>query len=692
MTDKMFTILLPTFNEAKNVQPIIEAIDEALKKFPYKYEIIFIDDSDDETPNIIENYVTYRNDIKLLRRQEDERTGLATAFVAGFKMAKGDYICCMDSDLQHPPEEIPKMAKKIVDDAGDIIVASRYIAGGSPEGLGGKYRILVSKIITRFSAWIILSPTRRTTDPGAGMFIVRKDLIDNLLFNNLRGFKILIDILTREPNARVVEHPIVFRERKNEESKATFQQGINFYIHISSLFLAYRLPLFLKKMAQFIIGGIILCLIVLTISRLNSFLDILVVSLAIFLTLQSSFMIFLMMYAWNDPEKVKENLSPKKFLNPNYSFTVLIPARHEEAVIADTIHSVAKLNYPEEMKEVFILINRNDDEETIRIAKKAIKRNRSSNIRLIDFDGPIGKSRGLNIGLKKSKNDVITIFDAEDEIHPDILQIVNTTMIKYRADIVQSGVQLMNYDSNWYSLFNVMEYYFWFKSVLHFFAHNGMIPLGGNTVFFKRHWLNRVGGWDEHNLTEDADIGIRMSVAGARTKVVYDERHSTREETPPTVMQFIKQRTRWNQGFIQVLFKGVWLKMPTLRQKFLAVYILTWLFFQGTLFVLLPLSIIGAFFIKMSPVFSIITNLPLYTFFTLFVIVNVGLYEFTKSYSFKYSPIIILKTAIFYIPFQILLGISAFRAIYRQLLGNISWEKTTHINIARQQIIKEKTS
>jgi len=81
--------------------------------------------------------------------------------------------------------------------------------------------------------------------------------------------------------------------------------------------------------------------------------------------------------------------------------------------------------------------------------------------------------------------------------------------------------------------------------------------------------------------------------------------------------------------------------------------------------------------------------LPLYTFIFLFVIVNIGLYEFTKSYSLKYTPLIILKSMVFYIPFQMLLGVSAFRAIIRQSFGDISWEKTTHINAARQTPVKQ---
>src|SRR5260370_3431567 len=101
-----------------------------------------------------------------------------------------------------------------------------------------------------------------------------------------------------------------------------------------------------------------------------------------------------------------------------------------------------------------------------------------------------------------------------------------------------------------------------------------MTPLGGNTVFFTREVLRRVDGWDEQDLTEDADIGMRISVLGERMRVIYDDRYVTREETPPTLSQFIKQRTRWSQGFLQTLLKGEWRRLPRLGQRLLAVYTL----------------------------------------------------------------------------------------------------------------------
>ena len=204
---------------------------------------------------------------------------------------------------------------------------------------------------------------------------------------------------------------------------------------------------------------------------------------------------------------------------------------------------------------------------------------------------PINKPVSLNQGLLQARNQIISIFDAEDEPDPNIYNMVNTTLLAEKVDVVQSGVALMNYDSSWFSPLNVMEYYFWFKSGLHFIANVGGVSLlGGNTVFIKKKFLKFIGGWDEECLTEDADIGIRLSCVHAKTKVIYDEDSVTREESPASTASFIKQRTRWSQGFIQIFIKGDWKKLPTLRQKIVTVYILLAPFFPILLFLYIPIA------------------------------------------------------------------------------------------------------
>ena len=141
-------------------------------------------------------------------------------------------------------------------------------------------------------------------------------------------------------------------------------------------------------------------------------------------------------------------------------------------------------------------------------------------------------------------------------MHPRLLRQVAGALHRSGAHVVQGGVQLVNFQSSWYSLRNCLEYFFWFRSRLHLHADRHFIPLGGNTVFVRTDLLVAVGGWDERCLAEDCELGVRLSSLGATVDVAYDPMLVTREETPGTLRGLLKQRTRWNQGFLQVLAQG----------------------------------------------------------------------------------------------------------------------------------------
>lgn len=388
-----------------------------------------------------------------------------------------------------------------------------------------------------------------------------------------------------------------------------------------------------------------------------------------------------MLYAWENPRRASARRSPETFLEPKYTFTALVPARNEEAVISDTIRAIDRIDYPEQLKEAIILC-REDDTATIKRVEQELARIGKHNIRLMVFGGyPVNKPKSLNIGLSQSQGDFVAIFDAEDEPHSDIYSIVNTVALKNNSDVVQSGVQLVNYKTKWFSALNCLEYFFWFKSGLLFFSEIfKAAPLGGNTVFFKRELLQSVNGWDVNCLTEDADVGVRLSRLGAKISVVYDEEHSTREETPHNIGAFVKQRTRWNQGFIQVFLKGEWLKMPGFWQKIIIAYILLSPVVQGILLLYLPVAIYLAVTSKISVVVSMVSFIPLAMLALQFLINLVGFREFLKMYHFKFSPIRILLLFVTFIPYQMVLLFSALRAVWRLTFQVNSWEKTLHFN------------
>ncbi|HMQ32524.1 MAG TPA: glycosyltransferase, partial [Chloroflexaceae bacterium] len=407
---------------------------------------------------------------------------------------------------------------------------------------------------------------------------------------------------------------------------------------------------------------------------------------SLLLTLQSAYSAALMLYAWEDGVRRRQNQAPRRFAPPRRSFTILLPARHEEEVIQETIQRVADLRYPRELVQAIVVIEAGDSGTIAKVREKLaqLRARGVHNLRLITFaEPPINKPHGLNVGLAQATGDVVTIFDAEDEPHPDILNVVNTVMLRDEVPVVQCGVQLMNYDDRWFAVWNVLEYFFWFKSRMHYHARVGMVPLGGNTVFIERGLLEASGGWDQGCLTEDAEIGIRLSAAGVPMQVVYDDEYVTREETPPTVGQFIRQRTRWNQGFMQVLLRGEWRRLPTLPQRLLALYTLAFPLFQAIMMLYVPLSLLLMAFVKVPVLVAMISMLPLYMLVLQLGISLVGLYEFAGVHGLRPSLLSPLKMLVTFLPYQWLLSVGALRAVWRQLRGVNAWEKTRHVGAHR---------
>jgi cellulose synthase/poly-beta-1,6-N-acetylglucosamine synthase-like glycosyltransferase len=409
---------------------------------------------------------------------------------------------------------------------------------------------------------------------------------------------------------------------------------------------------------------------------------ILILSLAVFAL--SLFGLYLTLYTWEHPDRLAASRGPEEPMRPQLSFTAIVPARNEEAVINETIRRIWQARYPKRLLEILVVCHVSDT-GTIAEARRAANNLDPKSVRVLTFsDPPLNKPHGLNVALAEARRQVVTIFDAEDDVHPELFRMVNHVMVTEQVNVVQAGVQLMNFRDQWFGIHNCLEYFFWFKSRLHFHANAGMIPLGGNTVFIRRDVLLRAGGWDVECLTEDADIGIRLSAMGERIRVVYDAEKVTREETPDSVGSWIRQRTRWNQGFVYLLRKGTWLRLPRWRHRFLALYTLSYPLLQALLFLLWPTVVIGILLIKAPLPVALASFLPLYALVFQFVVQMVGAVMFTGEYGQRLPLTTAVGMAFTFLPYQWMLGISALRAVYRELEIKLGWEKTHHRGAHRQ--------
>jgi dolichol-phosphate mannosyltransferase len=214
-TGPVLAVILPTFNEHENIDPLIEKLSAALGDIGW--EVIFVDDdSTDGTVKALETACRRDARIRCLRRLG--RRGLASAVAEGIQSTFAPYVAVMDADLQHDERLLVPMLAILRSGEAELVVGSRYVASG---GVGNwdRKRHTVSLIATRLSR--IVLKEHKLTDPMSGFFMLKRGVFDEAARNlSLLGYKILLDIVASSPAAlRISELPYVFRARQHGESK-----------------------------------------------------------------------------------------------------------------------------------------------------------------------------------------------------------------------------------------------------------------------------------------------------------------------------------------------------------------------------------------------------------------------------------------------------------------------------------------
>jgi cellulose synthase/poly-beta-1,6-N-acetylglucosamine synthase-like glycosyltransferase len=410
-------------------------------------------------------------------------------------------------------------------------------------------------------------------------------------------------------------------------------------------------------------------------------LAILVISLCLFGVAMAT--LWWMLHAWRTPEVFRSlgfGQGVAGRAESPLSFSLIVPARHEEAVLGATLDQLAGLDYS--AFEVLAVVG-HDDPGTREVAEAAARRHGGRIRVVVDHSRPKNKPSALNTALADCRGDVVGVFDAEDEVHARLLRQVAGAFDRSGAHVVQGGVQLVNFQSSWYSLRNCLEYFFWFRSRLHLHAERRFIPLGGNTVFVRTDLLLAVGGWDPECLAEDCELGVRLSSLGARVDVAYEPMLATREETPGTLRGLLKQRTRWNQGFLQVLRKGEWRRLPTRGQRALARYTLAMPFLQAFTGLVIPVSIYSMIALKIPVALALVSFLPVIPTLVALAFELVGLREFGRVFYMRPRAYDYIRLVLGLFPYQLFLASAAVRAVVREMFGRRGWEKTAHTGAHR---------
>ncbi|MBV9121026.1 MAG: glycosyltransferase, partial [Chloroflexi bacterium] len=230
-------------------------------------------------------------------------------------------------------------------------------------------------------------------------------------------------------------------------------------------------------------------------------------------------------------------------------YTILVPLYRETAVLASVVRAIDRLDYPKVKLDVKLLLEE-DDVETIAFARAA---GLPSHFRLVivPHGTPKGKPKACNYGLIQAQGEFVVIYDAEDAPDRDQLRKALVAFAKgdERLACVQAKLNYFNRDQNMLTRWFTTEYSMWFDLFLPGLDASGApIPLGGTSNHFRTSMLRQIGAWDPYNVTEDADLGVRLFKMGWTTAVIDS---TTFEEANSEVYNWIRQRSRWVKGYIQ---------------------------------------------------------------------------------------------------------------------------------------------
>lgn len=361
--------------------------------------------------------------------------------------------------------------------------------------------------------------------------------------------------------------------------------------------------------------------------------------------------------------------------------SILVPLFHEKEIAGALIRRLERLTYPKALLDVILVLEEHDTITELTLAATSLP----AWMRVIQVPAHGGlttKPRAMNYALDFCRGDIIGVWDAEDAPSPGQIERVVERFSDAPEDVVclQGILDYYNPRTNWLSRCFTIEYSSWFRVVLPGIARLGLIvPLGGTTLYFRRDKLEELGGWDAHNVTEDADLGVRLCRAGYRTELINTVTH---EEANCRVWPWIKQRSRWLKGFMVTYL--VHMRSP--RRLLADLGVLRFLslqaFFVGTLSQFLLAPVLWSFWLILfgvaHPVQTLVGTQFVYALSGLFlltelIVIIIGLIAVSspnRRFLMRWVP-----TMMFYFP---LAAVAAYKALYELMFKPYYWDKTQH--------------
>jgi glycosyltransferase XagB len=227
--------------------------------------------------------------------------------------------------------------------------------------------------------------------------------------------------------------------------------------------------------------------------------------------------------------------------------SLFVPLFRETEIADALLKRLAALDYPSDRLDLCLILE--EDDTVTRATLDAATLPPGAQIIAVPRGSVRTKPRAMNYALNFARGQIIGIYDAEDAPDPDQIRKVVRRFAETGQDLacLQGALDYYNSRSNWLARCFTLEYALWFRVLLPGVARLGLVvPLGGTTLFLRRSALRAMGGWDAHNVTEDADLGVRLARAGLRTEIIDT---TTQEEANARLWPWVKQRSRWLKGY-----------------------------------------------------------------------------------------------------------------------------------------------
>lgn len=378
-------------------------------------------------------------------------------------------------------------------------------------------------------------------------------------------------------------------------------------------------------------------------------------------------------------------------------YTILVPLYREANVLSALVRALKDLDYPTAKLDIKLILEENDPETQAKAERLNLPH--AFDVIVVPASNPQTKPKALNFAMQFARGKYVVIFDAEDRPEPDQLKKAISAFRDGPHDLacVQARLGIYNQKQNWLTSQFTIEYSALFHLLLPALDFLGApLPLGGTSNHFRRDRLEEVGSWDPYNVTEDADLGMRLSRLGYRSQMLDSTTH---EEACSEFRNWLGQRIRWFKGWIQTYTVHMRSPIKAWRELGFGGFLTLQLMMGGILVSALVHPIFLTFLVTQG-FFDILFHLPAGGFGEMLLVLNI--WNLSAGYiggialglcGLKVAGVKGLYGNIVFIPlYWLLVSLAAYRAVWQFVWNPFYWEKTNHGRMGAKKQLKNSTA